>query len=63
MIYGCQQDRLKLDSFEQRVVEYLCRLANSLTNCAIYALKRAARQSGQIDYNYYDLDILFRYNT
>ena len=56
MIYGCQQDRLKLDSFEQRVVEYLCRQANSLTNCAIYALKRAARQSGQIDYNYYDLD-------
>ena len=56
MIYGCQQDILKLDSFEQRVVEYLCRQANSLTNCAIYALKRAARQSGQIDYNYYDLD-------
>ena len=56
MIYGCQQDRLKLDSFEQRVVEYLCHQANSLTNCAIYALKRAARQSGQIDYNYYDLD-------
>lgn len=56
MIYGCQQDRLKLDSFEQRVIEYLCRQANSLTNCAIYALKRAARQSGQIDYNYYDLD-------
>ena len=56
MIYGCQQDRLKLDSFEQRVVEYLCRQANSLTNCAIYALKRAARQSGQIDHNYYDLD-------
>ena len=56
MIYGCQQDRLKLDSFEQRVVEYLCRQANSLTNCAIYALKRAAKQSGQVDYNYYDLD-------
>ncbi len=52
MIYGCQQDRLKLDSFEQRVIEYLCRQANSLTNCAIYALKRAARQSGQVDYNY-----------
>ncbi|MEM7593254.1 MAG: transposase [Cyanobacteria bacterium P01_A01_bin.83] len=56
MIYGCQQDRLKLDSFEQRVIEYLCRQTNSLTNCAIYALKSAARQSGQIDYNYYDLD-------
>lgn len=56
MIYGCQQDRLKLDGFEQRVVEYLCRQANSLINCAIYALKCAARQSGQIDYNYYDLD-------
>ena len=56
MIYGCQQDRLKLDSFEQRVIEYLCRQANSLTNCAIYALKCAARQSGQVDYNYYDLD-------
>ena len=56
MIYGCQQDRLKLNSFEQRVIEYLCRQVNSLTNCAVYALKRAARQSGQIDYNYYDLD-------
>ena len=56
MIYGCQQDRLKLDSFEQRVIEYLCCQANSLTNCAIYALKRAARQSGQVDSNYYDLD-------
>ncbi len=56
MIYGCQQDRLKLDCFEQRVIEYLCRQANSLTNCAIYALKSAARQSGQVDYNYYDLD-------
>ena len=56
MIYGCQQDRLKLDSFEQRVIEYLCRQANSLTNCAIYALKRSSRQSGQVDYNYCDLD-------
>ncbi|MGL5075541.1 MAG: RNA-guided endonuclease InsQ/TnpB family protein [Waterburya sp.] len=56
MIYGCQQDRLKLERFEQRVIEYLCRQANSLTNCAIYALKRSFRQSGQIDYNYYDLD-------
>jgi putative transposase len=56
MIYGCQQDRLKLDTFEQKVIEYLCRQANSLTNCAIYALKRSFRLSGQIDYNYYDLD-------
>jgi putative transposase len=56
MIYGCQQDKLKLDCFEQRVIEFLCRQANSLTNCAIYALKRSSRQSGQVDYNYYDLD-------
>lgn len=56
MIYGCQQDKLKLDSFEERVIEYLCRQANSLTNCAIYALKRSSRQSGQVDYNYYNLD-------
>ncbi len=42
MIYGCQQDRLKLDTFEQRVIEYLCRQANSLANCAIHALKRAS---------------------
>lgn len=56
MNYGCQQDRLKLDCFEQQVIEYLCRQANSLTNCAIYALKRSSRQANQIDYNYYDLD-------
>ena len=53
MSYGCQQDRLKLDRFEQRVIEYLCRQANSLTNCAIYALRRSSRQASQIDFNYY----------
>ncbi len=56
MSYGCQQDKLKLDRFEQRVIEYLCRQANSLSNCAIYALKRSSRQANQVDYNYYDLD-------
>ena len=56
MSYGCQQDVLKLDCFEQRVVEYISRQANSLANCAIYALKRSSRQAGQIDFNYYDLD-------
>ena len=56
MSYGCQQDRLRLDCFEQRVIEYLCRQANSLANCAIYALKRSSRQASQVDFNYYDLD-------
>ena len=56
MDYGCQQDRLKLDCFEQRVIEYLCKQANSLSNCAIYALKRSSRQANQVDFNYYDLD-------
>ena len=56
MSYGCQQDSLKLDCFEQRVIEYLCRQANSLTNCAIYALKRSSKQANQVDFNYYDLD-------
>ncbi len=56
MSYGCQQDLLKLDCFEQRVIEYISRQANSLTNCAIYALKRSSRQAGQIDFSYYDLD-------
>ena len=56
MSYGCQQDVLKLDCFEQRVVEYICREANSLINCATYALKRSSRQAGQIDFNYYELD-------
>ena len=54
--YGCQQDKLNLDCFEQRVIEYLCRQANSLTNCAIYSLRRSSRQANQVDYNYYDLD-------
>lgn len=56
MSYGCQQDVLKLDCFEQRVIEYISRQANSLANCATYALKRSSRQAGQIDFNYYDLD-------
>ena len=56
MSYGCQQDRLHLPEFEQSVVEYLCRQANSLQNCAIYALKRASRQACRVDYNYYELD-------
>ncbi len=56
MSYGCQQDVLKLDCFEQGVVEYISRQANSLANCATYALKRSSRQAGQIDFNYYDLD-------
>lgn len=56
MDYGCQQDLLKLESFEQSVIEYLCTQANSLSNCAIYALKRAGRQANQVDFDYYDLD-------
>lgn len=56
MSYGCQQDRLHLPDFEQSVVEYLCQQANSLQNCAIYALKRASRQAGSVDFNYYGLD-------
>jgi len=54
--YGCQQDLLKLDKFEQRVIKYLCRQANSLINCAIYSLKRSSRQANSVDFNYYDLD-------
>ena len=56
MSYGCQQDRLDLPAFEQSVIEYLCQQANSLGNCAIYALKRATRQANRVDSNYYDLD-------
>ena len=56
MNYGCQQDRLDLPAFEHSVIEYLCRQANSLGNCAIYALKRATRQANQVDNNYYELD-------
>ena len=56
MVYGCQQNRLKLNGFEQSVIAYLCKQANSLQNCAIYALKRASRQASRVDYNYYDLD-------
>ena len=56
IVYGCQQDLLKLDGFEQSVIAYLCQQANSLSNCAIYALKRAARQANRIDFSYYDLD-------
>lgn len=56
MSYGCQQDRLQLPDFEQSVVEYLCQQSNSLQNCAIYALKRAGRQAGSVDGNYYELD-------
>ena len=62
MSYGCQQDRLKLDCFEQRVVEYISRQANSLINCATYALKRAGRQVNRIDYNYNDLDLHLKEN-
>ena len=56
MSYGCQQDRLDLPAFEQSVIEYLCQQANSLGNCAIYALKRATRQANRVDSNYYELD-------
>lgn len=56
MNYGCQQDRLELPAFEQSVIEYLCQQANSLGNCAIYALKRATRQAGRVESNYYELD-------
>ena len=62
MSYGCQQDVLKLDCFEQRVIEYISRQANSLVNCATYALKRSSRQAGQIDFNYYDLDKYLKQN-
>ena len=63
MSYGCQQDVLKLDVFQQRVVEYISRQANSLANCATYALKRSSRQAGQIDFNYYDLDKHLKQNS
>lgn len=56
MGYGCQQDRLDLPTFERSVIEYLCQQANSLGNCAIYALKRASRQAKRVDDNYYALD-------
>lgn len=56
MSYGCQQDRLYLPAFEQSVIEYLCKQANSLGNCAIYALKRATRQANRVDSDYYALD-------
>lgn len=56
MSYGCQQDRLKLEDFEQSVIESLCQQANSLQNCAIYELKRASRQANRVDFNYYELD-------
>ena len=55
MSYGCQQDVLKLDGFEQSVIEFLCQRANSLTNCAIYQLKRSMQQTGKIDFNYPEL--------
>lgn len=56
MSYGCQQDRLNLEGFEQSVIEYACQQANSLQNCAIYALKRAGRPANRVDFNYYELD-------
>lgn len=55
MSYGCQQDVLRLDGFERSVIEFLCQRANSLTNCAIYALKRSMQQTGKIDFNYPEL--------
>ena len=62
MSYGCQQDKLDLPTFEQSVIEYLCQQANSLGNCAIYALKRATRQANRVDSNYYELDKYLKEN-
>ena len=58
MSFSCQQDVLQLPDFEQAIIEYLCRQANSLTNCAIYALKRAGRMVSKthIESQYEPLD-------
>lgn len=60
LTYGCQQDILNLPTFETKVIEYLCREANSLKNCAIFALKRSSRQIGRVDFNYESLDKYFK---
>jgi len=39
-MYGCQQNRVKPNSDSIPVLEYICRIANNLTNCGIYLARQ-----------------------
>ena len=39
-MYRCQQNRVKSHSDSISVLEYVCRIANNLTNCGIYLARQ-----------------------
>lgn len=54
-MFGCQQVLLKLDTFENNILEYLCQQANKLANCATFNLRQAYFCFKQVNYNGFDL--------
>lgn len=54
-MFGCQQVLLKLPTFEQNILEFLCEQANKLTNCAIFNLRQAYFTFKVVNHNAYEL--------
>jgi putative transposase len=54
-LYGTQQSQIKLDGYEQNILEFLCEQSNKLRNCAIYWIRQYFFNTNIINDNGFDL--------
>jgi len=47
-MYGCQQNRVRYSSDLIPILEYICRIANNLTNCGIYLARQTFFKENRI---------------
>jgi putative transposase len=54
-LYGTQQSLIKLDQYQQNILEFLCEQSNKLRNCAIYWIRQYFFNTNIVNYNPFDL--------